>query len=58
MRVFFINGKVLVTCNTITNASFGWLKTDHNRVVFKNENSFRKTEKENKLIYSLTINGN
>ena len=55
---FFINCKILVTCKTITNASFGWLKTHHNRVVFKNENSLRKTEKENKLIYSLTINGN
>ena len=49
---FLINYKILVTRNTITNACIGWWQTRHN------ENSFCKTEKENLLIYSLTINEN
>lgn len=48
----------IVTCDTKTNASIGWLsyKQSHNRSL--KENSFCKTKKENLLICSLTINGN
>ena len=31
---FLINCKILVTRDTITNASIGWLKTRHNRLVW------------------------
>ena len=56
LALFFINCKILVTRDTITNASIGWLQTRHIRLV--NDNSFCKTDKENLLIYSLTMNEN
>ena len=54
---FLINCKILVTRDTITNASIGRLRTWPQSSGL-NENSFCKTEKENSLIYSLTINEN
>ena len=52
-----INCKILVTRDTITNGSIGWLRTRHNRQVWI-KYSFCKSEKEDLLLYSLTINGN
>ena len=54
---FSINYKILATRNTITTASIGWLQTRHNGLVWMKIFSV-KTEKENLLIYYLTINEN
>ena len=56
LALFFINCKILVTRDTITNAFIGWLQTRQIRLV--SDNSFCKTDKENLLIYSLTMNEN
>ena len=53
-----INYKILVTRDTITNASIYWLITNTPQWFSLNENYFCKTEKKNLLIYSLTINEN
>ena len=60
---FLINHKILVTRDTtyiyLYNKHFYWLITNTNNVRSSlNENSFCKTEKENLLIHSLTINKN
>ena len=54
---FLINCKILVMHETI-NKQFFWLITNTPQSSSLNENSFCKTEKENLLLYSLTINGN
>ena len=55
---FSINYTILVRRDTITNASVYWLITNPPQWCSLSENSFCKTEKENLLIYSLTINEN
>ena len=55
---FLINCKILVTRATEKQTLItGWLQTRHNRLVWKKIFSV-KTEQENLLIYSLTINWN